>query len=46
MGTRRISYNDIVPHKKPMGDQELDGYKMRVTLGRGRKAVPKSQEPG
>lgn len=46
-GNQRYGYNYIVRHKKPVGDQELEGYKiMRVTLGTGRKAAPERQEPG
>lgn len=45
-GNQRYGYNYIVRHKKPVGDQELKGYKiMRVTLGTRRKAVAEPQEP-
>lgn len=37
----------IVQHKKPAGDQELEGYKvMKVTLDTRRKTVPESRESG
>lgn len=33
-------------HKKSVGDQESEGYKIRDTVGTGRKAVPEPQKPG
>lgn len=45
-GKQRYDSNDIVQYTKIRGDQELEGYKMRATLGTGRKAVPEPQKPG
>lgn len=45
-GNQRYDSNDTVQHTNPMGNQELEGYRMRVTLGPGRKTVPEPQEPG
>ena len=40
-GNQRNGYSYIVGHKKPVGDQEAEGYKIMrvVTLGTGRKLL-------
>ena len=40
-GNQRYGYSYIVRHKKPVGDQEVEGYKIMraVTLGTGRKLL-------
>lgn len=43
-GNQRYGYSYIVRHKKPVGDQEVEGYKIMraVTLGTGRKLLKAS----
>ena len=40
-GNQRYGYSYIVRHKKPLGDQEVEVYKIMkvVTLGTGRKLL-------